>query len=78
MTETPPPSHRLDRIKENIMRTSRTALGIIAAGVTALAIAATPAIAAGRSGMGNNGSGSGTCTVTGQPATGHRPPGSRT
>jgi len=54
------------------MRTSRTALGIIAAGVTALAIAATPAIAATAAGMGNNGTGSGTCTMTGQPAAGQQ------
>jgi hypothetical protein len=51
------------------MRTSRTALGIFAAGVTALAIAATPAIAATASGMGS-GPGTGTCTATGQPAPG--------
>ena len=54
------------------MRTSRTALGILAAGVTALAIAATPAIAATAAGMGNNGTGSGTCTATGQPAAGQQ------
>ena len=54
------------------MRTSRTALGIIAAGVTALAIAATPAIAATAAGLGNNGNGSGTCTMTGQPAAGQQ------
>jgi len=65
------PSHRLDRTKETTMRTSRTALGIIAAGVTALAIAATPAIAATAAGMGN-GNGTGTCTMTGQPATGQQ------
>ncbi len=53
------------------MRTSRTALGIFAAGVTALAIAATPAIAATASGMGN-GTGTGTCTATGQPAAGQQ------
>jgi hypothetical protein len=53
------------------MRTSRTALGIIAAGVTALAIAATPAIAATAAGMGN-GTGTGTCTSTGQPAAGQQ------
>lgn len=53
------------------MRTSRTALGILAAGVTALAIAATPAIAATAAGMGN-GSGTGTCTMTGQPAAGQQ------
>jgi hypothetical protein len=53
------------------MRTSRTALGIFAAGVTALAIAATPAIAATASGMGN-GPGTGTCTATGQPAPGQQ------
>ena len=53
------------------MRTSRTALGILAAGVTALAIAATPAIAATATGMGN-GTGTGTCTMTGQPATGQQ------
>jgi len=54
------------------MRTSRTALGILAAGVTALAIAATPAIAATATGMGNNGTGTGTCTATGQPAAGQQ------
>ncbi len=54
------------------MRTSRTALGILAAGVTALAIAATPAIAATAAGMGNNGTGTGTCTSTGQQATGQQ------
>lgn len=54
------------------MRTSRTALGILAAGVTALAIAATPAIAATATGMGNNGTGTGTCTSTGQQATGQQ------
>ena len=54
------------------MRTSRTALGILAAGVTALAIAATPAIAATATGMGNNGTGTGTCTSTGQPAAGQQ------
>ena len=70
------PSRWLERTKEIIMRTSRTALGILAAGVTALAIAATPAIAATATGMGNNGTGTGTCTVTGQPATG-QPNGSR-
>jgi hypothetical protein len=53
------------------MRTSRTALGILAAGVTAIAIAATPAIAATASGMGN-GNGTGTCTATGQPAAGQQ------
>lgn len=47
------------------MRTSRTALGILAAGVTALALAAAPALAATASGMGNNGPGNGTCTATG-------------
>lgn len=52
------------------MRTSRTALGILAAGVTALAIAATPAIAATAAGMGNNGTG--TCTATGQPSAGQQ------
>lgn len=65
------PSHRLDRTKETIMRTSRTALGILAAGVTALAIAATPAIAATAAGMGY-GDGTGTCTMTGQPTTGQQ------
>lgn len=65
------PSRRLERTKETIMRTSRTALGILAAGVTALAIAATPAIAATATGMGN-GDGTGTCTVTGQPAAGQQ------
>ena len=55
------------------MRTSRTALGILAAGITALAIAATPAIAATASGMGNGpGTRTGTCTMTGQPATGQQ------
>ena len=54
------------------MRTSRTALGILAAGITALAIAATPALAATATGMGNNGTGTGTCTLTGQPATGQQ------
>lgn len=55
------------------MRTSRTALGILAAGVTALAIAATPAIAATASGMGNGtGTATGTCTMSGQQATGQQ------
>lgn len=65
------PSRRLERTKESIMRTSHTALGILAAGVTALAIAATPAIAATAAGMGN-GNGTGTCTMTGQQATGQQ------
>jgi hypothetical protein len=53
------------------MRTSRTALGILAAGVTALTLAAAPAIAATTSGWGNSGpgTGTGTCTATGQPST---------
>ena len=48
VTERRTPGRRLERTKENIMRAHPHRLGILAAGVTALAIAVTPAIAAHR------------------------------
>ncbi len=54
------------------MRTRRAAVGFIAAGVTALALVATPAFAATVSGLGNGQNGTGTCTGTGQPGTGQQ------
>jgi hypothetical protein len=68
VTEQPnSPDHVRTRLKEIIMRRSLAVTGFIAAGVTALAMGATPAFAQG--GPNPNASGTGTCTATGNVGT---------